>query len=190
MSIPTPSLRQFLAPYKIASKALKRELGISLTDAQHRIAKSCGYDDWQSFNYFFKSLADLDLGLSRQEWLYFAEMLNGLWLQDHFPFTTDFLRFNVIESDIWSALGATRFQVLSEYNKETGEYHPSDRMKELIAKITKFSDVESQSVLFTCLMFWGKPHPKLQGSDALNRCVEEAFSSLTPLAFEVENNLS
>jgi len=178
MSIPTPSLHQFLEPYKIAAKALKHELGISLTDAQHRIARQCGYDDWQTFNYFFKSLADLDLGISRQEWLYFAEMINGLWLRDNFPFTTDYLKYNVVESDIWDSLGVNRFghDALSVCDDETGEYRPSKPMKAFLEKITYFSDLQSQAIFFTCLMFWGKPHPLLESDDPIGRCVADAFS--------------
>ena len=139
-SIPTPSLEDLLKKYKRIARSISKEKNLLLTQAQHKIAREAGFSDWQKFNYFFKGVADVVVGLDKEEWSFLSSITN--------KYSFD------MKEDLNSLM-----EIIIRYdlNPENMSFIDKNKFKYLSQKLQSLGILKRKAVLATCLYYSNKP---------------------------------
>ena len=149
-----PSFDQYICYYKEQALLEKQRTEKPLTECQHSVAKRYGYKDWQSFNYYLKTLHNKleKIELESNEWGYLCDSFNGhaVLLNMH----QGTLHQSVVDNDIYNNLGHKWFNEFSEINEDKGYYKASPAMKKFIEKIKALTEQQETAVIQKALCFW------------------------------------
>lgn len=144
----TPSLDDFLKPYKKSAKQIAKTNGIALMTALHQVARQFGFTDWQEFNYYFRTLSELELGLTVYEWILILDVLDGHNLYNH--------EKSYDKASLIYLLKRHEFSLQPEIFIENNV-----NIQELIfittKKVEAFIPKELEALFATAFTFWNRP---------------------------------
>jgi hypothetical protein len=170
MNIRTPDYDNLVKPFKMIAKWEQGFVeNMTCTDAQHKVARELGHQDWQSFTYYLKGIADQDVGFNKEQWWYVFDTQNGsIYKPFHksqscpaFDHNTDLhsLLINVVDNDIYNCAGYHYFKEMSKYGEKPDyeeNYEPSNAMRNFIEKIRNLTETQALGVFAGAALFWDK----------------------------------